>query len=311
MPGINLYGITAFLSTENVSETLNDTADQIGDEVNKMSEQTAKFTEWFKNQIPNIIMYILMIIVALIAFIIGRKLIKLLLKIIDKSFKRSSIDEGVSKFLLSLFNVIFNIILIIVIASFLGLETTSLAAIIGSAGLAIGLSLQGSLANLAGGVLILLLKPFLIGDFIVTGNESGVVTHIDIFYTRLLTADNRLVVIPNGTLSNATITNVSSEPERRVDFTVGIKYSEDIDKVKNILAEIAKSDELVLQDKPVEIYVDSFAASSVTIGFRIWTASENYWTLKWNMQENIKKVFDVNSVSIPFEQLDVNIHKEI
>lgn len=309
MLSFKMFGISTFLTSNDVAETLDETAEQLGDKVDKFTEQTKHFNDWIKDQIPNVIMYIFMIIIALVVFFIGRKLIKLILKIIDRSFKRSNIDEGVCKFLHSLFKISLNIILIVIIAGFLGLETTSLAAIVGSAGLAIGLSLQGSLANFAGGVLILLLKPFLIGDYIVTGTEEGFVTHIDIFYTRLITVDNRKVVIPNGTLSNATITNVSSEPVRRIDLSIGIEYSEDVDKVKKLLLDIAESEEQVIKDKPIDIYVDSFAASSVTIGFRVWTASENYWSLKWKMQENIKKEFDKNGVSIPFDQLDVNIHQ--
>jgi len=163
------------------------------------------------------------------------------------------------------------------------------------------------LSNFAGGVLILIVKPFVIGDYIVSGAEEGTVIHIDIFYTRLLTVDNRLVVIPNGSLSNAVITNVTNETIRRVDFKVGIEYGEDIDKVKGILADIATANEKVLKDKPVDIYVDALDASSVNMGLRVWTSSADYWSVKWEILENIKKEFDKNNVSIPFNQLDVNI----
>ena len=253
---------------------------------------------------------ILLAIVAIIIFAIGRKLINLLVKLLDKSFRKSSMDLGVIKFLNSFIRISLNIVLIVIIAGFVGLETTSLATIIGSAGLAIGLSLQGSLSNFAGGVLVLILKPFTIGDYIISGSNEGVVKGIDIFYTRLLTADNRLVVIPNGALSNSPITNVTNQDIRRVDIVVGVDYSEDIRKVKNLLSDIANNYELIEKDKGVDIFVDELASSSVNIGFRVWAKTENYWKVKWDMNENIKYEFDKAGISIPFDQLDVSIKKE-
>lgn len=296
--------------TEEMPEAIDETAEQISKEVDKVSNDVMNWLDYVKSHIPGVITYILMIIVALIIFFIGKKLIRLLIKLIKKSFARTNLDEGVSRFLASVINIILHIILIIIIAGFLGLETTSLAALVGSAGLAIGLSLQGSLANFAGGVLILILKPFVLGDYIIAEGSEGTVTHIDIFYTRILTIDNRLVVIPNGKLSNAVITNVTNEPVRRVDLSIGIQYEEDIDKVKEVLNKIAIADDMVLHDRGVDIYVDSFGASAVMIGFRVWTNQENYWQVKWNMQEKIKKEFDSCGISIPFDQLDVNIHND-
>ena len=297
--------------TENNPEIVDETAKQISEEVDKVSNNAINMVSWLKVQVPNIVTYVLMIILALVIFFVGKKIIKFLIKLLRKSFTKTNMDEGVSRFLLSMINIVLHIILVVIIAGFLGLETTSLAALVGSAGLAVGLSLQGSLANFAGGVLILMLKPFAIGDYIVAEGTEGVVNHIDIFYTRLLTVDNKLAVIPNGKLSNAVITNVTSEPLRRVDITVGIEYSQDVDRVKAILSDIATNDELVLKDHPVDIYIDSFASSSVTIGFRVWTEKDNYWQVKWNMQESIKKEFDKNNIAIPFDQLDVNVHSDI
>ncbi len=299
------------LLTEDTTEMADETMRQISKEVDKVSDSAANMIDWVKDQIPHIVTYVIMIALALLFFFVGKKLIKFLVKLLRRSFTRTNMDEGVQRFLLSIINIALHIILVIIIAGFLGLETTSLAALIGSAGLAIGLSLQGSLSNFAGGVLILILKPFIIGDYIVAEGTEGIVNHIDIFYTRLLTADNKLVVIPNGKLSNAVITNVTNEPVRRVDLTVGIEYAQDFDRVKRIMSEIAQKDEMVLRDKPVEIYIDSFASSSVTIGFRVWTEKDNYWTVKWNMQETIKKEFDKNNIAIPFDQLDVNVHSDI
>lgn len=283
---------------------------QLTEEIEDIDKKVFSLVDWIVSHIPNMLSGILLAIVAIIIFAIGRKLINLLVKILDKSFRKSSMDLGVIKFLNSFIRISLNIVLIVVIAGFVGLETTSLATIIGSAGLAIGLSLQGSLSNFAGGVLVLILKPFTIGDYIISGSNEGVVKGIDIFYTRLLTADNKLVVIPNGALSNSPITNVTNQDIRRVDIVVGVDYSEDIRKVKNLLSDIANNYELIEKDKGVDIFVDELASSSVNIGFRVWAKTENYWKVKWDMNENIKYEFDKAGISIPFDQLDVSIKKE-
>lgn len=283
---------------------------QLTEEIEDIDKKVFSLVDWIVSHIPNMLSGILLAIVAIIIFAIGRKLINLLVKILDKSFRKSSMDLGVIKFLNSFIRISLNIVLIVIIAGFVGLETTSLATIIGSAGLAIGLSLQGSLSNFAGGVLVLILKPFTIGDYIISGSNEGVVKGIDIFYTRLLTADNKLVVIPNGALSNSPITNVTNQDIRRVDIVVGVDYSEDIRKVKNLLSDIANNYELIEKDKGVDIFVDELASSSVNIGFRVWAKTENYWKVKWDMNENIKYEFDKAGISIPFDQLDVSIKKE-
>ena len=283
---------------------------QLTEEIEDIDKKVFSLVDWIVSHIPNMLSGILLAIVAIIIFAIGRKLINLLVKILDKSFRKSSMDLGVIKFLNSFIRISLNIVLIVVIAGFVGLETTSLATIIGSAGLAIGLSLQGSLSNFAGGVLVLILKPFTIGDYIISGSNEGVVKGIDIFYTRLLTADNRLVVIPNGALSNSPITNVTNQDIRRVDIVIGVDYSEDIRKVKNLLSDIANNYELIEKDKGVDIFVDELASSSVNIGFRVWAKTENYWKVKWDMNENIKYEFDKAGISIPFDQLDVSIKNE-
>lgn len=283
---------------------------QLTEEIEDIDKKVFSLVDWIVSHIPNMLSGILLAIVAIIIFAIGRKLINLLVKLLDKSFRKSSMDLGVIKFLNSFIRISLNIVLIVVIAGFVGLETTSLATIIGSAGLAIGLSLQGSLSNFAGGVLVLILKPFTIGDYIISGSNEGVVKGIDIFYTRLLTADNRLVVIPNGALSNSPITNVTNQDIRRVDIVIGVDYSEDIRKVKNLLSDIANNYELIEKDKGVDIFVDELASSSVNIGFRVWAKTENYWKVKWDMNESIKYEFDKAGISIPFDQLDVSIKKE-
>ena len=247
------------------------------------------------------------LIIAFIFFIIGKKLIKWVKKIINRSFERSSMDEGVHKFLISLIGISLNVLLIVAAISILGVQTTSLAAVIGSAGLTVGLALQGSLSNFAGGVLILIMKPFRMGDYIIANGVEGTVTSIDIIYTRLLTIDNRKVVIPNGGLANSNIVNVTNEEVRRLDLLIPVSYNCDIKQVKQILNNIVEKHELVLKEQPITIYVDSFMDSSISIGVRMWTEKENYWKLKWDLLEIIKETFDKKHISIPFNQLDVNI----
>lgn len=286
------------------------TSDIAGMDVEETLHEVNKTFEWIKDGIPSFIHGILMVVAALLLFIVGRKLINLLVRLLEKSLSKSSIDEGVRKFLNSFIRITLTIILVVVIAGFLGLETTSLAAVIGSAGLAIGLSLQGSLANFAGGVLILILKPFIIGDYIIASGHEGTVIGIDIFYTKLQTGDNKCIVIPNGILSNDSITNVTREDFRRVDIVVGIDYSQNIKDAKDVLLRIANENEHVDKERNIDIFVDELASSSVNIGLRVWTAKENYWSVKWGLLETIKEEFDREGISIPFDQLDVCIKKE-
>ena len=250
------------------------------------------------------------ILIAVIVYFIGRKLIKWILKIMDLTLDKSSVDSGVVRFLHSLVKITLNVVLYIVIAGILGLETSSLVAVISSAGLAVGLSLQGSLANLAGGVLILITRPFHIGDYIVVGDKEGTVTTIDIFYTRILTVDNRLIVIPNGTLSNSTILNVSNEDYRRVDITVSIGYGSRIPKARQILLEIAGENVLAGKDEEhqPEVMVSSLGESSVDLLYKVWTKQEDYWQTRSMLLEEIKARFDDAEIEIPFRQLDVNLN---
>ena len=246
-------------------------------------------------------------ILAILILVIGKKLIKFFLRIVEKYFQRSRIEISVSGFLLAFIRAILYIILIVYAVSFIGIESNSIVALVGSAGLTLGFALQGSLSNFAGGVLILILKPFRVGDYIIAGINEGTVTSIDIFYTKLLTFDNRLLVMPNGALSNTNIINVSNEPDRRLDINVLIDYSENIQKVKDILIKIAQTNEMVLQDHEINSFVSSFEPSALNIGMRVWVANENYWTLKWKLLEQIRYEFAENKITMPFNQLDVSI----
>ena len=260
---------------------------------------------------PAVIGFLVQIIVAIIVLLVGIKIIKSVVKVIKKGFDRSHIDDGVGTFLTSLIKYALHFILVMAILSSFGIATGSIVAVLGSAGLTIGMALQGSLSNFAGGVLILLLKPFVLGDYIIddTTGEEGTVSNISIFYTRLKTIDNKVVLIPNGKLSDSCITNVSMMEKRRIDIYVTVSYSADLQKTKNVLNNVAISQVLRLEGEPIDIFVSELKDSAVEMGIRVWAKNEDYWTLKWKMTEDIKNALDANHIEIPFPQLDVNLKK--
>ena len=262
------------------------------------------------NFLSHTIDFFISVAIAVVIFLIGKKLIKILLRFIEGLFEKWKIEASVSKFLLSLIKAISYTVLLLVAAETLGIKTSSLVALVGTTGLTIGLALQGSLSNFAGGVLILLIKPFRIGDYIIVDNFEGTVEKIDIFYTKLITFDNRVVVLPNGTLSNKNITNVTNESIRRLDLLIPVGYSEDISKVKALLLDLTTNHELVLKHYDVTVFVNNFDPSSISIGVRVWCETNNYYALKWDLLESVKRVFDENNISIPFNQLDVNVRYE-
>lgn len=253
------------------------------------------------------------ILIALIVLIVGSKLIKWFVGHIGNSFKKTKMEPIVAKFLVSLIKFSLYFIIAIVIIGLLGIPTTSFIAALSAAGLTIGLALQGSLSNFAGGVLILLFKPFKIGDYIKEdshGNE-GTVTGIDLFYTKILTADNKTVVVPNGTLANASLTNYTAEQKRRVDIKVGISYDSDIKVAKSVLLNVIENNDGVLKDEEIKVYVDTLADSQITMGTRVWAATEDYWTTKWDLLEGFKEALDANGIEIPFNQLSVTIKDSV
>ena len=259
---------------------------------------------------PGLRSFLVKVLISIIIYIIGKKLIKFSLKLGRKAFERAKADVGVTNFSLTVMKILLYGVLIIVIAEILGMPTASFVAILGSAGLTIGLALQGSLSNFAGGVLILLLKPFRIGDFIIANGHEGTVTAVDIFYTKILTADNKFVVLPNGALSNSNITNVTNEPIRRLDLVVPISYSDDIKAVKDELTKITLRHEKVLKDQPMDIFVNAFGNDAIEILLRVWVVKENYLPLKSELLETIKYMFDEKGFSIPFHQMDITVRNE-
>lgn len=260
-----------------------------------------------QTKLPTLIDIGIHLAIALLAWFIGKKLIKVLLKFFKKAFQRSRMEEGVSAFLLSIIKIASYFILLVAIFQFLGLATGSVIALLGSAGLAVGLALQGSLANFAGGVLILIMKPFVVGDYIIVGDKEGTVISIDIIYTKLQMVDNKTVVMPNGKLADSDIINVTKQDKRRIDIEVGVDYSENIKEVRKVLAEIIENQESVLREEPIDIVVGALNNSSVDMAIHVWVKKENYWAVRWAMLEEIKEKFDERGIVIPFNQLDVTV----
>jgi len=249
------------------------------------------------------------VLLAIIVFWVGTRIIKIVRKMVKKSLLRGNAEQGVIQFLDSFIKAALYIILVLFIASGFGVDAASVVALLGSAGVAIGLAIQGSLSNLAGGVLILLLKPFKVGDYIkedTNGNE-GTVEEIQLFYTRLATPENKIIILPNGNLANSSLTNVTFAPDRRLDIKVGISYKADIRKAKDVLMEVLKKDAFIVKEKEQIVYVDELADSSVILGIRCWFKNEDYWEGKWRITENVKYALDENAIEIPYPQMDVHV----
>lgn len=286
-----------------VGEQLMDIGDIASDELN------VGLMERYLQELPDkLIRFGVRVLLALVVLFIGIQLIKLVRRILRKAFERRNVDVGVSHFLDSLVKATLYILLLFTIASYFGLDATSVVALVGSAGVAIGLAVQGSLSNFAGGVLILLLKPFKIGDYIrdAAGNE-GTVEDVQLFYTRLVTPDRHMVVVPNGELANSNILNMSTLNDRRMDIKVGISYESDIRKAKEVLLKVLEEDPGVLQDEEKRVFVEELADSSVVLGLRCYSANENFWETKWRLMETVKYALDEAGIGIPFPQVDVHM----
>lgn len=249
------------------------------------------------------------IVLAAVVLFIGAQLIKVVRRLVKKSLERGSADQGVIQFIDSFLKFSLYVVLLITIASGFGLDAASILALLGSAGVAIGLAIQGSLANFVGGVLILILKPFKVGDYIkedTNGNE-GTVISIELFYTKLTTVDNRVIVLPNGTLANSSLTNVTACDSRRLDIKVGISYDADIRQAKDVLQKVLEEDEGVLKEKEHFVYVDELAESSVNLGIRCWFSMDGYWQGKWRLTENVKYALEEAEIGIPYPQMDLHL----
>ncbi|MBR2036797.1 MAG: mechanosensitive ion channel [Lachnospiraceae bacterium] len=259
--------------------------------------------------LPAAIILVLKIVGIFIIWFIGAKLIKLTRKIVRKMLGKGNVDKGVITFLDNFMKFALYALLILIILSIFHVDTTGIAAAVASAGVAIGLALQGSLSNLAGGVLILLLKPFKVGDYIVAGGVEGTVSEVQMFSTKLITPDNKVVIVPNATLSSGTITNVSVMDKRRLDITASIAYTADLKLAKSILMRLLEDCEYVMKEEVYDVFVGNLGASSVDLNVRFWVNSADYWAAKAYITENIKVKLDANNIEIPYNKLDVFVQQ--
>lgn len=285
--------------------------DEVIETTNEAAEDVNVFIQYLQDHIPNLISFAIEIVLALIFFFLGRIAIKWIRKLIRKMLERSNVDKGVETFVDSLLKFMLYAILLFTIATKFGFDTASVAALIASAGVAVGLAVQGSLSNFAGGILILLLKPFVVGDYIIEDNHGneGTVKEIQLFYTKLLTVDNRTVVIPNGMLTNNSLTNVTHMDERKLELKVSISYESDLLKAKAVLADLIRKESRIMQDKEHRIFVDELGDDGVILGMRCWVSTEDYWNVRWDMLEGIKLTFDRESIVIPYRQMNVRIQE--
>lgn len=249
-------------------------------------------------------------ILAVLVLVIGFWVIKGVRNMLRRVFERRKVDPTLRPFLVKLVSVLLKVMLLVSVAGMVGIEVTSFIAVLGAAGLAIGLALQGSLANFAGGVLILLFKPYKVGDYIAAQGEAGMVSEIQIFNTILKTPDNQTIIIPNGPMANGNIKNYSTEEKRRLDMTFGISYDDNIDKAKKVLQGLIDKDKRILKTPTPQILLSELADSSVNFTLRMWLKKENYWDVHFEMMEHVKKSFDKHKISFPYPQMDVYMHKK-
>ena len=246
------------------------------------------------------------IIVAVVIYFVGKALISLVNRMLSGMMERRNVDPAIQSFVKSLANILLMILLAISVVSALGVNTTSFAALLASGGVAVGMALSGNLQNLAGGIVILLFRPFKVGDYIEAQGTGGTVSEIQIFHTILTTPDNKKIYLPNGALSSGNITNYSKEPLRRVDFTVAVEYGEDIDKVRKALKNILEKDARVLQEPAPVIVLGALADSSVNMTVRVWVKSEDYWNVFFETNETIYNEFNRQGINFPYPQLTIH-----
>ncbi len=278
-----------------------------------MLQYLDKSVAYFGDQIPVVVGFCLKVVLSIVAFYIGRKVIQWLVGVMKTSMIKASIDLGVTQFAGSITKVVLYALLVFNISTRFGVTEASVAALIGTSGLTLGLGLQGGLTNLVGGIMILLFKPYVVGDYIVVGGAAGVegsILKIEMFYTTLATVDNKTIVVPNGTLSNSCVTNVTAKDNRKLEIKVSISYESSIKDAKDILEKLLKEDGSIMSDEELDVFVDELGESAVVIGFRAWVHTEEYWKTKWRMNEKIKLSFDEAGIKIPYPQLDVHINTE-
>lgn len=251
----------------------------------------------------------LKLIVFILILIIGFKIVKVLIKLINKGRGFNKLEKSVQTFIVSFISIVLKCLVLITGLAYLGIPMTSLITLFGTASLAVGLALQGGLTNMVGGLMILIFKPFKVGDYVDTHVDSGTVSDISIFYTTLVTPDNKSIVLPNGTLANSAIVNYSHFEKRRLDIDFSVSYNSDVDKVKKVILEVINNEEKVLKDEEIFVRLTSHADSALVFSTRMWVKNDDYWNVKFNLLENVKIAFDKNKIEIPYPQLDVHMGK--
>ena len=269
-----------------------------------------KTVDYFGGHIPGVAAFLVKIIVCIVIYIIGKNVIGWVVKTVRSMLLRTKMQTGAATFIVSMVKIFLYLILIFGLAMQFGVKESSVAALVASGGVAIGLALQGGLSNLAGGFLILLFQPFEVGDYILAQGEEGTVQKIEILYTTLHTIDNRKVIIPNGNLANNVIVNATGADRRKLDITVGISYEDDISKAKQVLLQIIERSEYVIREQEAQVFVSELGDSSVVMGLRCWVGTEQYLPALWQMNEQIKNEFDRAGLHIPFPQMDVHVRAE-
>ncbi len=274
-----------------------------------VSEELAIGQQLLQAAPQSLLDFLVRVALCIITFLIGSRVINLIRKLIGKAMARTGAAGQGGQFVDSCVRVVLYSILIFQIALHLGINAATIATVLGSATVTVGLAFQGSLKNCIGGIMIMILHPFRVGDYIIESayNSEGTVSEITVFYTRLATLDNRTIILPNGPLADAGITNVTREENRRVELKVGISYQADIRKAKQVLEDLLTEEERVRRELGYNIFVDELGDSAVVLGLRFWTKTEDYWPVRWKMLEDIKYAFDENGIGIPFPQMDVHL----
>lgn len=276
----------------------------------ELTDHVSQFQKYLDEHTPELISFGIKVVLSIVVLYIGSRLIRWVLGLVRRSLGRTGMDKGAVQFLCSFLKALLYILLIFGIGMNFGIKESSVAALLGTAGVTIGLALQGGLSNLAGGVMLLIFKPFQVGDYIIVDKANGwegTVYKIEICYTTLLSVDYRHIVIPNGTLSGNTVVNLTARDMRKLELKIGISYDSDMHKAKQILEQIIKDDRGTREDQGMLVYVDELAESAVTLGLRVWVPTEDYWTVRWRLNETIKNEFDRQGIRIPYRQLDVHL----
>lgn len=299
-------------AAETAAEILQETlpvAQEVAEDISNLKPNA--ILETLKNMIPGLLSLGYRLLVVAFIIIIGMRIISSVKKMFSRSFERMEMEISLRKFLMSVLSVAMYLLLALIAADKLGFNPASLIAVVGSAGVAVALSLQESLSNFAGGIIIMVMKPFRVGDYIVTTTTGieGTVKIIGLIYTSLLTPDNRMVVIPNGGLANSSITNVTAEDKRRIEIQVGISYESDLRRAKELLLQILDTHPMALheEDRMPQVFVWELGSNSVVLGGRVWSKMEDYWTVKFEITEQIKLTFDREGIEIPYQRVDIKV----